>query len=172
MLIFFSPLFIILFIVCFIETGKPVFLQNRIGKFKRPFTLYKFRTMKVNTPSMASHLVNDKLITNFGRLIRSLKLDELPQLINVINGEMSLIGPRPCLFNQEALIKEREIFEIFSVKPGITGLAQIKGVDMSDPKKLTMLDKQMIDSLSLKSYFSYLLLTFIGKGIGDRIINK
>ena len=82
----------------------------------------KFRTMRVNTPSLASHLVRKVSFTNFGRFIRKLKLDELPQLINVFKGEMSFIGPRPCLLNQLELIEERKKYNIFQVKPGITGL--------------------------------------------------
>ena len=89
--------------------------------------------MKVNTPSMASHLIHKKSVTKFGKIIRLLKLDELPQLINVINGDMSLVGPRPCLFNQYELIELREKYKVFTVKPGITGLSQIKGIDMSKP---------------------------------------
>ena len=125
--------------------------------------------MSVNTPSVASHLVNIKSVTRFGRIIRSLKFDELPQIINVIKGDMSLVGPRPCLPNQSELIKEREIRNIFSVKPGITGLAQIKGIDMSAPKKLAKFDSAMILSLTQMNYFKYLFLTFYGKGIGDRL---
>lgn len=171
-LIIFSPLIILVFLICLLETGKPLFIQLRVGKNQNPFKLIKFRTMRINTPSLASHLVNKNSITRFGILIRILKIDELPQLINVIRGEMSLVGPRPCLFNQEELIKERVKKNIFSVKPGITGLAQINDVDMSDPKKLSEFDKKMINSLNQITYFKYLLLTFIGKGIGDRIKNK
>ena len=125
--------------------------------------------MKVNTPSVATHLVNTQLITRFGRIIRFLKLDEFPQIINVIRGEMSLVGPRPCLSNQLDLIKYRDDLNIFSVRPGLTGLAQIKGVDMSNPKKLAKIDREMITSFNQINYFKYLLFTFFGKGIGDNL---
>ncbi len=167
--IFFSPIFLFIFVICFIESRKPLFIQKRVGKNKKNFYIIKFRTMSVNTPSVASHLVNIKSVTRFGRIIRSLKFDELPQIINVIKGDMSLVGPRPCLPNQSELIKEREIRNIFSVKPGITGLAQIKGIDMSAPKKLAKFDSAMILSLTQMNYFKYLFLTFYGKGIGDRL---
>ena len=165
----FSPVLLIIYIICFLESGKPIFIQERVGKDKKTFNLIKFRTMNVNTPSLASHLVNMKLVTRFGKLIRSLKFDELPQLINVIKGEMSLVGPRPCLPNQSELIKFRQCHNVFSVKPGVTGLAQIKGIDMSKPEKLAKIDRYMISSFSQINYFKYLFLTFYGKGIGDRL---
>ena len=98
-----------------------------------------------------------------------MKLDELPQLINVIRGDMSLVGPRPCLLNQLELIELREKYKIFRVKPGITGLSQINGIDMSNPKKLAETDLFMISKINQKNYFKYLLLTFIGKGFGDKV---
>ena len=108
MMFFFSPIFFLVYSICFIESGKPLFIQKRLGKNKKPFYLIKFRTMLVNTPSVASHLVNIKSVTRFGKIIRSLKFDELPQIINVIKGEMSLVGPRPCLPSQTELIEYRE----------------------------------------------------------------
>ena len=169
MAISFSPIFLILYIICFVETGKPIFIQERIGKNGKPFKLIKFRTMHIDTPSVSSHLVNINLVTKFGRIIRKLKFDELPQIINVIKGDMSLIGPRPCLPNQSELIKQRKSYNIFSVKPGITGLAQIKGIDMSEPKKLAVVDKEMISKFNQFNYFKFLFLTIYGKGLGDRL---
>ena len=125
--------------------------------------------MKVSTPSLASHLVHKESITRFGKIIRSLKIDELPQLINVIKGEMSLVGPRPCLFNQLELIAIREELNVFLVKPGITGLAQLSGIDMSNPKKLALTDSEMISNFNQINYFKYLFLTLFGRGIGDKI---
>ena len=168
-LIVFSPLLVIVFLICLFESRNPIFIQERVGKNQKPFKLFKFRTMKVNTPSIASHFINKKSLTKSGRIIRLLKLDELPQLINVINGDMSLVGPRPCLFNQSELINLREKYKIFKVKPGITGLSQIKGIDMSNPKILCESDLVMNSKINQKDYFKYLFLTFFGKGIGDKI---
>lgn len=164
-----SPLIIIIFIICLIESGSPIFIQARVGKNQKPFKLFKFRTMRINTPSLPSHLINKKSVLKFGAIIRSLKLDELPQLLNVLKGDMSLVGPRPCLFNQTKLRLEREKENIFSIKPGITGLAQIKGIDMSDPRKLAITDSFMIKNFNQINYFKYLFLTLYGKGLGDKI---
>ena len=168
-LFFLSTLIFLIFIICFFESGNPIFIQKRLGKDQKPFHLIKFRTMKVNTPSIASHLINKKSVTRFGRVIRLLKLDELPQLINVIKGDMSLVGPRPCLLNQFELIELREKYKIFQVKPGITGLSQINGIDMANPQKLAETDFFMISKINQKHYFKYLLLTFFGKGFGDKV---
>tara|TARA_B100000401_G_C52606655_1_gene624629 strand:- start:80 stop:655 length:576 start_codon:yes stop_codon:yes gene_type:complete len=164
-----SPILIFLFIICFFESPKPIFRQKRVGKNQIPFDLYKFRTMKLDSPSIASHLVSQDQVTPIGKVMRLLKLDELLQLINVIKGEMSLIGPRPCLFNQKELIIEREKYNLFSVKPGISGLAQIKGIDMSNPSLLAETEHVMISHFSQIKYFKYLFLTFVGKGKGDRV---
>ena len=168
-LIISSPLITLIFIICLIESGNPIFIQIRVGQNQKPFKLLKFRTMKNNTPSIASHLINQKSVTRFGKIIRLLKLDELPQLINVIIGDMSLVGPRPCLFNQLELIELREKYKIFECKPGITGLAQIKGIDMSNPKKLCKIDYEMSSKINQKNYFKYLFLTLFGRGIGDKV---
>lgn len=125
--------------------------------------------MPKNTASVATHLVGASSVTRLGQFLRKTKLDELPQLINVLKGEMSLVGPRPCLFNQQDLIVERESRGVFTVLPGITGLAQVNEVDMSTPVKLAELDQQMIQTLNLKNYFTYIIQTVLGKGAGDRV---
>ena len=130
LLIFLSPLIIFIFIICFIESGYPIYIQKRVGIHQKPFKLLKFRTMKIDTPSKASHLIDENSVTRFGKVIRLLKLDEIPQLINVLTGDMSMVGPRPCLISQIELIEWREKYKLHNVKPGITGLSQIKGIDM------------------------------------------
>ena len=129
----------------------------------------KFRTMKVGTQSVATHLASSSSITSFGNFLRKSKLDELPQLINVIKGDMSLVGPRPNLFNQKELINERSLLGVYKVLPGITGLAQINNIDMSEPEKLAKIDANMIENMSIKTYFRYIVLTGLGKGSGDAI---
>ena len=163
------PILLILTIVGWFDTGSPIFRQQRGGRYQKPFTLIKFRTMKKDTAHVASHLANTSSITPFGRFLRRTKLDELPQLWNVLTGEMSLVGPRPCLFNQHELIEERETRGVFNVRPGITGLAQINDIDMSAPELLAKTDAIMIKKLTALAYLSYILKTIIGKGAGDRV---
>jgi lipopolysaccharide/colanic/teichoic acid biosynthesis glycosyltransferase len=131
--------------------------------------LVKFRTMKVGTRSVATHLAKASAITPFGKFLRRTKLDELPQLWNVLKGEMSLVGPRPCLFNQQELIDEREKRGVYTLRPGITGLAQVNEIDMSTPELLAKTDAEMIKNLTIGKYFSYIIQTVTGKGSGDRI---
>lgn len=163
------PVGVVLYIIGLFDTGSPVFKQKRVGKNKRPFILYKFRTMNVNAKSVATHLANKNEITPFGAFLRKTKLDELPQLINVLKGDMSFVGARPCLFNQEELIREREKRGVFNYLPGITGLAQINEIDMSTPVKLAEVDAQMLRNVSVSDYFRFILATATGKGQGDRI---
>lgn len=166
------PVLLIVCILGYFDTGSPIFFQQRVGKHHRPFTLIKFRTMSPNTESVASHLVGASSITRLGLFLRKTKLDELPQLINVLKGEMSLVGPRPNLFNQQELIAERDALGVYDVLPGITGLAQVKNIDMSTPALLAKTDRQMIDSLTLTSYFRYIIMTATGSGAGDAVGSK
>jgi lipopolysaccharide/colanic/teichoic acid biosynthesis glycosyltransferase len=163
------PILIIVIIIGYFDTGSPIFLQKRVGKSKKPFTLIKFRTMSVETKSVASHLANTASITKFGSFLRKTKVDELPQLINVLKGEMSLVGPRPNLFNQEKLIDERDSRGVYDVLPGITGLAQVNNIDMSTPVSLAKTDQKMIESLTLADYFRYIIMTATGSGKGDAV---
>lgn len=163
------PIFIVIFIIGLFDTGSPIFVQERVGRNKKPFLLIKFRTMKLDTESVASHLASASSITRLGGFLRKTKLDELPQLWNVLKGEMSLVGPRPNLFNQNELIEERVKLGVYDVRPGITGLAQISDIDMSVPKLLAETDIKMIKCMSLGKYFSYILQTVIGRGAGDRV---
>ena len=168
-LFFGLPLLVGLTIVGYFDTGCPIFRQTRVGLNKKPFILIKFRTMNVDTASVATHLASASSITRFGHFLRKTKLDELPQLWNVLVGDMSLVGPRPNLFNQAELIHERDKLSIYSVRPGITGLAQISNIDMSTPKLLAVTDAKMIRDMSVSSYFRYILMTVSGRGQGDRI---
>ena len=168
-LVFGFPVLLVLYVIGLFDTGSPVFRQQRVGRQKKPFTLVKFRTMSVDTASVASHLANSSSITKFGHFLRRTKLDELPQLWNVLKGEMSLVGPRPCLFNQEELIHEREQRGVLAVRPGVTGLAQVNDIDMSTPKLLAETDARMLENLTVSAYFKYISMTVAGKGSGDRI---
>ncbi|WP_134016097.1 sugar transferase [Halomonas xianhensis] len=164
-----SPALLILTLVGFFDTGSPLFRQERVGRHKKPFVLVKFRTMKPDTASVASHLADASSITPFGRFLRRTKLDELPQLWNVFKGEMSLVGPRPCLFNQQELIDARAMRDVYEARPGITGLAQVSDIDMSTPQLLAETDQRMLRELTVPAYFRYILLTLSGKGVGDRV---
>lgn len=164
-----SPVLLILTVIGLFDTGSPIFRQVRMGRYQRPFTLIKFRTMKVDTASVATHLANSAAITSFGHFLRKTKLDELPQLWNVLKGEMSLVGPRPGLFNQAELTEERAKRGVYDVRPGITGLAQVSEIDMSTPSLLAETDQKMIQSLTVADYFKYIFMTVAGKGAGDRV---
>ncbi len=163
------PILLIVTIIGMFDTGSPIFVQTRVGRDKKPFKLIKFRTMSVETKSVASHLASNASITKLGNFLRKTKVDELPQLINVLKGEMSLVGPRPNLFNQDELIKERNALGVYDVLPGVTGLAQVQNIDMSTPKLLAETDKQMIDTINIKNYFKYILMTVTGSGSGDAV---
>jgi len=171
-LVFGFPILLILLVVGLFDTGSPLFRQHRVGRNKKPFVLVKFRTMKKDTASVASHLASADAITPFGRFLRRTKLDELPQLWNVFKGEMSLVGPRPCLFNQEELIAERESRGVLVARPGITGLAQVNDIDMSTPRLLAETDQKMLENLTIGAYFKYIFMTVAGKGSGDRVPGK
>ena len=168
-LLILSPIIFLLFIIGLCDTGEPWFRQERVGANLKPFQLLKFRSMHVNTQTVATHLVEASAITNWGSFLRKSKLDELPQLFNVLKGDMSLVGPRPNLFNQLDLIEERVKRGVYSIRPGITGLAQMNKIDMSTPQLLAKTDAKMIDHLNVWYYFKYIFLTVFGKGFGDRI---
>ena len=168
-LLILSPLFLLLVLIGLFDTGSPLFRQQRVGRNQKPFMLVKFRTMRKDTPSVASHLADADAVTRYGAFLRRTKLDELPQLWNVLKGEMSLVGPRPGLFNQETLTQERSARNVYSVRPGIAGLAQINNIDMSTPALLAETDAQMIADLGVVNYFRYILLTVFGRGSGDAI---
>jgi O-antigen biosynthesis protein WbqP len=163
------PILLAIYVIGLFDTGSPVFRQERVGRNKKPFVLVKFRTMSVDTASVASHLASTSSITKMGGFLRKTKLDELPQLWNVLRGEMSLVGPRPGLFNQGELTKAREEKGVYLVRPGITGLAQVSDIDMSTPELLAKTDAKMIREMSLANYFKFILQTVTGAGAGDRV---
>ena len=164
-----APILALLWVLGWLDTGSPLFRQTRVGRYQKPFTLVKFRTMRPDTQSVATHLTDASDVTPLGRFVRRTKLDELPQLWNVLKGEMSMVGPRPCLFNQEELIAERAKRAVFDARPGITGLAQVRGIDMSTPRLLAETDAQMLASMNIKAYFRFIMATVTGLGQGDRI---
>src|SRR5574343_671285 len=158
------PIWALLWILGWLDTGSPLFRQERVGRNQKPFTLVKFRTMRPDTASVATHLADASAVTPWGRFLRRSKLDELPQLWNVLKGEMSLVGPRPCLFSQTELIDERESRGVFNARPGVTGLAQINGIDMSTPRLLAETDALMLKEMGLRAYFTFIFKTVTGPG--------
>lgn len=147
--------------------ASPLFFQLRLGRHERPFYLVKVRTMRQSTPNMASHEIDSLHILTTGRLLRRLKIDELPQIWNVLSGTMSFVGPRPGLPNQLELLEARKECGVFALLPGITGIAQINGVDMSTPEKLARMDALYAGEWSLFRDLNILWVTFAGGGRGD-----
>ncbi len=152
------------------SSGPGLFAQTRVGRNGQPFRFYKLRTMYAGTASVPTHEVAGARITPVGRLLRHSKLDELPQLWNVLRGEMSLVGPRPCLPRQAELVSERRRRGVLQMRPGITGLAQIRGIDMSNPERLAENDAEYLHLASLRLDIEILFRTFFSAaGRGDRV---
>ena len=154
---------LIMAIVIFLDDGFPIiFQQERSGLNAQCFLLYKFRTMKSGTPNIATHLLNDNksFLIKSGKLLRKLSLDELPQLFNIIKGDMVFIGPRPALFNQNDLIKMRIDNGIHKILPGITGWAQVNGRDKLSLEEKVRHDKYYMNNRSVILNFKILILTF------------
>lgn len=149
--------------------GPALLKQKRVGRNEKTFTCYKFRTMAQGTPVVGTHEAPPSAVTKLGARLRRLKLDELPQLWNVALGEMSLVGPRPSLPSQLELITERRARNIYAARPGITGPAQVKGIDMSTPARLAVEDETWVRAPSIGKYFSYIFQTVLGGGQGDRV---
>ena len=164
LLILLSPLFLIITIAILLDDGFPIFFkQKRFGKNNIHFDIIKFRTMKKNTPDVPTHLleVDKKIYTKFGLLFRKLSLDELPQLLNIIKGEMVFIGPRPALHNQEDLIQKRTLKGIHRLYPGITGWAQVNGRDELTISEKVNMDLYYLNNRSLKLNLMILWLTLL-----------
>lgn len=151
-LIILSPLFLVVSVGVLISDGSPVFFrQKRVGKNNELFEIYKFRTMKRGTENVASNDLSDAdvKITRFGKILRATSIDELPQLLNILNGSMSLIGPRPLIPEETRIRELREKYNVYSVRPGITGWAQVNGRDNVSAEKKALLDKEYVEKQSL-----------------------
>lgn len=172
-LIILLPFFTIFACIIKLESRGPVFFrQERIGKNKKHFKIYKFRTMRTDTPKdTPTHMLGnaEKYITKFGRIMRKTSIDELPQVINILRGEMSIIGPRPALWNQEDLIKERDRYDANSIKPGLTGLAQVNGRDELEIPVKAKYDGEYVQKMSFlfdtKIFFKTIIKVFKRDGI-------
>jgi lipopolysaccharide/colanic/teichoic acid biosynthesis glycosyltransferase len=158
-LVLLFPLLTFIWFLGLLDNGSPLYIQKRVGHNLKIFLLIKFRTMPINTKSTATHLMKNVKFTVFGYFLRKTKLDEIPQLFNVLLGNMSFVGPRPCLLNQRKLIYERKKRGVFKVKPGITGLAQISDINMKTPTLLSKTDQKMIKEMSLFLYFQIIFRT-------------
>jgi len=168
-LVIFTPIILILAIgIRLTSPGPALFRQSRLGLNQKQFNIIKLRTMTVGTREVGTHLVGANAITPIGRILRKLRLDELPPFINVVRGEMSFVGPRPCLPSQFDLIAARERVHVFTIRPGITGLAQIQGVDMSTPTQLAAIDGEYVQRRSARLDFEIILKTLTGGGIDRR----
>ena len=168
-----SPILLILCIAIKIDSkGPAIFKQKRVGKNKSHFYIYKFRTMKVDTPQETpTHLLSnpDFFITRVGKFLRKTSLDELPQLFNILKGDMAVIGPRPALWNQYDLIEERDKYHANDIRPGLTGLAQISGRDELEIEYKARLDGQYTSNITplmdLKCFFGTIISVFKSDGV-------
>jgi O-antigen biosynthesis protein WbqP len=151
--------------------GPAIFRQKRIGRYEKPFTCFKLRTMRNDTRNAPSHEVGASSVTAVGRIMRRTKFDELPQLWNILIGDMSFVGPRPCLPTQTNLIEARRAYGLQMIRPGVTGVSQVAGVDMSDPAQLAKLDATYLQDISVANDLKFILATILGAGQGDRLNN-
>ena len=163
LLVILSPLFLLVAISIFIEDGMPIFFkQKRVGINYTFFNIYKFRSMKKNTPNVATHLLENpgQYLLKIGGLLRKLSLDELPNLINIVKGEMVFVGPRPALYNQDDLMALRVATGVHKLKPGITGWAQINGRDDISIEKKVQLEQEYLYKRSILFDFEIIIKTF------------
>lgn len=162
-LIVLSPLLIIISILIKVTTKGPIFfVQRRVGRYDSEFKMIKFRTMIIDTPNVATDMLDDpdRYITTIGKFLRSTSLDELPQLINILKGNMSFVGPRPALYNQVDLNEERKEHGINKLVPGLTGWAQINGRDTIELKEKVKLDKEYLENKTVLFDLKIIYLTF------------
>ncbi len=163
LIILFSPLFILIILVILIEDGLPfLFIQKRVGVHYSFFKIYKFRSMKKSTPNVATHLLTNpnQYLLKIGKFIRKTSLDELPNLINIIKGDMVFVGPRPALYNQDDLMTLRVATGVEKLKPGITGWAQINGRDEISIEKKVQLEQEYLQKKSLLFDIEIIIKTF------------
>jgi len=172
-ILFLSWLLVIVWIAIKINSDGPSFFrQERVGKHGNAFTCWKFRTMRVNTPQAGTHEIGQSAITPIGAFLRRTKVDELPQIWNILKNELSLVGPRPCLPVQKELVAERQKLGVLDIKGGITGLAQIRGIDMSNPVKLAKIDHEYVQLRTVLLDLKIIIATATGKGRGDNVKEK
>lgn len=179
-LIILLPFFFIFAIIIKLESKGPIFFkQKRIGKDKREFYIYKFRTMRTDTPKdMPTHLLKDaeSYITKSGKIFRKTSIDELPQIINILKGQMSIIGPRPALWNQYDLIKERDKYNANSIRPGLTGWAQVNGRDELEIPIKAKFDGEYVEKMSLlfdtKIFLKTIIKVFKHDGVVEGKVEK
>lgn len=152
--------------------GPVIFKQVRVGKDKKPFKIYKFRSMWTETPDVPTHLLSDpnQFITKVGAFLRKTSIDEVPQLINILKGDMSFVGPRPSLFSQEDLIEERDKLNVHRVRPGLTGLAQVSGRDELPILVKAAYDGEYIEKMSLKLDIQLFFRTFISVAKSEGVV--
>ena len=165
LMIVLSPIYLFLSLIIKLDSKGPIlFKQKRIGISQSYFVIYKFRTMRIQAPKDApTHLLDDPVrwVTRIGKILRKTSLDEIPQLINIIRGEMSFVGPRPALWNQYDLIEAREKLGVHEVLPGITGLAQISGRDLLSIEQKALLDGEYVKTISLIKDIKIILKTIV-----------
>ena len=169
-----SPLLIVLIVLIKLDSKGPIiFRQKRVGKDKKHFNIYKFRTMKIDTPkNTPTHLLEnpDQWITRIGKIMRKTSLDEIPQFLNILKGDMSFVGPRPALWNQYDLIKERDKYNVHKVLPGVTGWAQVNGRDELLIPDKAKLDGEYLNHLNLLTDIKLVLKTFIVEFKNDGVV--
>ena len=159
--IFIIPFIIIFFLIKFSSKGDAIYWSERIGQNNKIFKMPKFRTMHIDTPPIATHLLGnpDKWVTPIGKILRKYSLDEVPQIWSIISGKMSIVGPRPALYNQNDLISLRKKYNIHTLVPGLTGLAQIKGRDILSIEDKVKVDKEYLEKCSLTMDLNIILVT-------------
>lgn len=167
--LFFSWLIVLVWLsVKLSSEGPGIFAQERVGQHGKPFICYKFRTMQTGTKQVGTHDLSQASVTRIGAILRKTKIDEIPQIFNILKGEMSLIGPRPCLTFQTELIEARRRLGVLQVRPGISGLSQIRNIDMSTPITLARSDAEYIALRSVPLELKIILATATGSGQGDK----